>query len=209
MATGQLNERLSGDEQAQVLSYRRVVIVAAGIVLGLVLSIGLAESFSGTSGGWYLDLGITLAAAAAAIAALRFLPRSAAILIAALCLTLAVIATVGSGQSGRIVRQAEAFARGRPWCLVSAYATRPITSTSQLGFFSLNKVEGVPHLAIRVQNGNEVLKAHWSIRKQSMEPGWGTDVRPCKPQEDHGTALRTGRLKPAWMSAFWDRRDCA
>jgi len=194
-ATGRLNKPVPREAKAQVRAYRRVAIVMAGGVLGLVLAMSLATLLAGTAGGWYLDLGVAMVAAGAAIAALRLLPVAAAWPAAALYLALALIAAIGSGQSGRIVRQAEAYAKGRPWCLVGPGRTPPITSTLQLGFFSLPKAEGYPHLAVRVQDGEEVDEAHWSIRNQRIEAGWGTDVPACRPRKDYGTALRNGELE--------------
>lgn len=195
-ATGYFRKPLSPRKKAQAQTYRRVAFVAAGIVAGLALALGLANGLAGTSGGWYLDLGIALMAAGAAASILRRYPASAARPVAAALLTLALIAVVGATQAGRIVTLAERQANGRPWCLVGPGGTPAITSTMQLGFFSLPKAMGYPHLALRIQDGDAVEEGHWSIRRQSLEPGWGTGVAFCRPRDDYGTALRNGELGP-------------
>ncbi len=194
---GHLNNPIFPRRWAETRIIHRLVLIAGGVVTGLILAIGLARLFAGTAGGCYLDAGIALATGGAAFTAIRHLPPFASTPVAAACLTVMLVALGGSMQPWLIVNQAEALAAGQPWCLVGPAGTQPITSTRQLGFFSLPKGTGYPHLALRLDGPDASDKAHWSIRKQRMESGWGTGVLPCRTRSDYGTALRAGQLDPA------------
>ncbi|GGE20849.1 hypothetical protein GCM10011360_06890 [Primorskyibacter flagellatus] len=174
----------------------QAVTALAGLVAGLVLSVTLARHLAGTTSGRTLDLSVAaigLGLALALAALLRGPLRTAAV---ALSLTVGAVAGYGSTQSGRIPVKAAALAEGRPFCLASGQSDGTLNNLSQLGFFSLPKRPGTPHLALLIRDGERLEKFHWSVRLQSFRPGLIDDTGTCDPRTDFAAALRTGDILP-------------
>ena len=178
----------------------KVIFILAGGVAGLAAAIGLAQGLGGLPWGRSLDIGIGIASLTAAIAFMPFYRKPYAAPSMAFFLVIGTIAFAGSGQSDRIRRQAEELADGRPWCLTGQTKAPPITSTGQLGFFSLRKPRTArhsdPHLALLIKGADGIETAHWSIRKQIFISGLNTGVPACSLRLDYDEALSNGDIEP-------------
>ncbi|MEE2950439.1 MAG: hypothetical protein VYD57_04175 [Pseudomonadota bacterium] len=177
-----------------------VILILTGGVAGLAAAIGLAQGLGGLPWGRSLDIGIGVVSLAAAIAFVPFYRKAYAAPSIAFFLVIGTIAFAGSGQSDQIIRQAEELADGRPWCLTGQTKAPPITSTGQLGFFSLRKPRlgphRDPHLALLIKGADRIETAHWSIRKQTFISGLNTGVPACSPRLDYARALSNGEIAP-------------
>lgn len=161
----------------------------------MLLVIGLARLLGGFHGGYALDLRIALAGIAAAVFAVVRSTKIIAVPAASLGIAVAAFGFVGSGQTSRILAEAEFFAAGRPWCLVTPTTEIQVSALAELGFFSLPKGGAKAHLVLRILDGDELLKAHWSIRKQRFFNGAYNIVPACDPRTDYAAALVEGRLR--------------
>lgn len=173
-----------------------VAMALWGGIAGVLLVIGLARLLAGVRGGYTLDVGIALTGIAAAVfAAVRCNTLLAAPL-AALGIAVAVLGYIGSGQTDRIIGGAETFAAGRPWCLVTPTTEVQKPALATLGFFSLPKGKVRAHLVMLVRDGDQLLKAHWSIRQQRFFDGAYGHVPTCDPRTDYAATLAEGRVEP-------------
>lgn len=170
-----------------------ILLVALGVVGGIVLCMSLADLLGGASGGRLFDLGVGMLAGIAAVS-LFFSVRRYHVLTLPVCaafLVLAAFSFVGARQDRRIVENAEALAQGRPWCLEVPLLRDRKPVLADLGFFSLPKGDGVfPHLLFVARDETGETRARWSVRQQRfMERDMFWDVR-CEPQSDFGRSLR-------------------
>lgn len=167
----------------------------AGCAFGLKLSVFLAYSLSGIALGQILDVGIAISAMIFAIAIIILIKSNIKFAASAAFLSLAIIATTGSFQTSRILKQGETLASGRAWCLTT-YRHR-ILELEQVGFFSLKKGYSSPHLVLLVRDKGQIqLIAHWSIRQQAFVKG--VDVYPvpsCYPEVKFATGLKNGKIE--------------
>ncbi|WP_310619815.1 hypothetical protein [Flexibacterium corallicola] len=176
-------------------------LVASGCAIGLAIAAILATVFSGTSTGIYLDLGITISAAALGILAFLILRGKLALICLTTLATFATIAGIGSFQTNKILETGEALANGRPWCLTStsrSLQTGQVSDIGQLGFFSLPKGNSYPHLGLVIGVRNQTyLAAHWSIKQQKFEPSEYVDryTPTCLPVKDFASALAKGEIE--------------
>lgn len=169
-----------------------VILAVTGLVAGTVITYGLAALLGGSEGGLVLDFAIGILASAASVVLVKR-KVNGRLPLAIVCIVLAIVAFVGSGQGGRIVDQADEIAAGRPWCLTFPATGKPVRSRSELGFFSLPKGNVAEHLGLRI--GSDRL--HWSIRQQSYLPGLRGTVSSqttCQQRPDYADALRDGKL---------------
>lgn len=168
-----------------VLNY--TVLFFGGCLTGLLLFVFLAGFLSGTSGGEKLDLSIAAFAGISAVLLLFFLDRKPSIFFFSAFVFLAVAAGMSSFQTGRILEMGETLANGRKWCLTRAATGKAIHNVEQLGFFSMVKSGGYPHIGLVVRDeGKTLLLAHWSIRQQAFveAPYENLSVRICQPVEN-------------------------
>nr|WP_321455310.1 hypothetical protein [uncultured Cohaesibacter sp.] len=173
------------------------MLVVLGVTLGLYQTFYLANTLSGMDLGVRLDIGIAIAAVVVAALFLLILKRKYSAVVSTAFLTLAVIAFAGSLQADRIFRSAEAFAKGKPWCLSASDSIGRITSIEELGFFSLPKADSVSHLNLLIRDSSKpLLVAHWSVRNQNFEnASWGRPgVASCHPVIDFETVLKSGTI---------------
>jgi len=162
----------------------RALLAVTGAVVGLALTISMASLLGGSSGGRILDLGIGLTASAVMIFMLIRRASGLAIPVTVLSIVVATISFVGSGQTRRIIEEAETLADGRPWCLVVPKWRYQEPVVSDLGFFSLPKGSLIPHLVLFVRDGAKETKAHWSIRQQRFVNGAIAIDATCNPTAD-------------------------
>ncbi len=168
----------------------RLLLVLAGAVGGLLLTIQLAYFLGLTGGGVFLDLGIAIAALAAGMWMAfrarkpRFIPLAVAFFV------LAMISLAGAGQTSRILACAEVLADGSPWCIYGPNPRDQEITIAKLGFFSLRKGGVLPHLGLLIQNGSSIKRAHWSIRKQRFMEGVFLHDRSCEARIDFAKGLK-------------------
>lgn len=164
------------------------LLIFVGAIGGVVLTICLADVLGGSGGGRALDLGVGLVAGLSAASVFYIARRHLAVGIplGAALSVLTVISFVGSGQSFRILEEAEKLAQGRPWCIsIPIWPKRQATS-ADLGFFSLSKYDR-PYLAFS-RDGRIETWARWSIRRQRFVER-KRDWVACEPQADFRSRL--------------------
>lgn len=152
----------------------RLLLVLAGAVGGLLLTIQLAYFLGLTGGGVFLDLGIAIAALAAGMWMAfrarkpRFIPLAVAFFV------LAMISLAGAGQTSRILAGAEVLADGSPWCIYGPTA-RPGNHDCKVGLLLPPQGRG-------------------SSSSRSVDPEW--KLHQACPLVDPQTAFH-GRRLPA------------
>lgn len=192
------HDTLVGPKNRLIVCLDIVGLSILGIVFGLYLSIWLTRMLSGIEIGNGLDIGVTLFSIIFAFFFLLLQNRKLGFAVSSIFATVAVVALVGSQQPTRIVNNAEMLADGQAWCLVTSDDKALISRIGQLGFFSLPKVTGYPHLGLMVQNGERPqLVAHWSIRQQRfIEIEKKTTRTPtCYPIKDYASKINAGTVK--------------
>lgn len=178
----------------------RGTTVFAGGVAGLAVSIQLAFALGGRSGGQALDFGVAALAGLLTLL-LPFLCRNRIGLgLVAASTTIALFAVAGSGQPRTIIRSAEAYANGRPWCLALARPGAPVLSSAELGFFSLPRRNGASHLYLVVRDGDGFRPAQWSVRRQEFESLKSLQAWTCHPRKDYAAALESGGIDPRLLA---------
>ncbi|MCJ8519013.1 hypothetical protein ABID21_001920 [Pseudorhizobium tarimense] len=165
-----------------------------GGIAGVFLVILLARLLGGLQGGHLLDLGIALAGVAVAVFAALRCSKMIAVPLSSIGIAVSVLSFIGSGQTDRIIGEAEALAAGRPWCLVTPTTDVQQPTLAALGFFSLPKGRLKAHLVLRIRDGDEDIKAHWSIRQQRFFNGAYNLVPACDYRTDYAAALMQGRV---------------
>lgn len=173
-----------------------LLLVLVGGAGGLATAILAARVLDHGFGGATLDLFVGVGTLVALLLVTVRRPRTRTLgAIGAFCVVLSSVAFAGSRQIDRITQSGVLLAGDRPWCLTSGPLHEPITSTEQLGFFSLPKGAG-HHLVLLVRHGSELQMAHWSIRQQRFVEGVGFAPSTCAPRVDYAAALHTGRVNP-------------
>lgn len=174
-----------------------VALTMVGAFVGLLATRRLAELLSGSDLGGNGDHLVAGSASAISLAVAALLRPLVAAIPAGALVTLSAVSDAGEGQPERIIASAEAFARGPPWCLVSGSTGDIVTDRSQLGFFSLTKGGGAPHLNLLVRDGGDVgLIGNWSIRQQKFFEPDRTIFKTytCLPLQDFAAALHSGEV---------------
>lgn len=186
---------LIGPDEAPRHFFDAVIWIVLGGGAALLSAQALANGLGGTRGGQVLDLAIFALALVTAIAAAAYMRGGPGVFALTLFLGLAAIAGYGAGQTGRILAGAKTFAGDAPWCLTTGRRAQPITSSRQLGFFSLQKAEFGWHLVVLAREGATLRAAQWSIRSQEFVPTnlvTSLNGRACHPRADYAKVLENG-----------------
>lgn len=193
---GSLNKNsIVGPKSRFMMYFDTTALIAIGCSAGLLLTIHLAFSLSGSLMGPHLDFGVAAISFTAALIVFALSRNGLAVIITAVFATMSVLAFTLSGQANRILTNAKSLADGQAWCLTASIWDRPITDVSQLGFFSLPKGDADPHLSLAVrQNDQAKFIAHWSIRYQAFDKAINSTVSTpsCLPIENFEEVLTAG-----------------
>lgn len=165
------------------------LLIALGMIGGVALTIFLSYLLGGSAGGRALDLSIGMVAAASALCVFYVARHHLAFAmpLGTALLGLATISFGWSGQSLRIVEEAEKLAQGRPWCISIPMWPKRQGTSADLGFFSLPKQHGRPYIAF-AGDGRVETWARWSIRRQRFVER-KRDWAACEPQADFKARL--------------------
>ena len=194
---GLTHKNISGPDNEFKSYFDTVALGFAGCVAGLLLTIIFTDVASESSLGIFLDLGIAIFAAIAAVSVLFIIAKKYKTMLFATLATIAILAGIGSFQTSNILKAGEKLAHGRPWCLITSGSSKQIFDISQLGFFSLPKNTLYPRLGLLMRvDKSVVLMAHWSIRQQAFVPTGSPDrVSSCYPIQNYATKLTDGTIE--------------